>query len=136
MIGTKNADVNPVKGCKIVLLLLLFDRPATRHHRWSEAIKNNIFFFNTIFFLLYKFETQKKWRVADDCSRGFMMNRWKRWRGSEGRRSSLSAAAASAAAAETPHLEAAREWVAGTGSGSARTPSGEAAKAGQHAGAW
>ncbi len=47
-----------------------------------------------------------------------------------------SAAGAPAAAAEVPRLESAREWVAGTGSGSARSPSGEATLAGQPAGTW
>ncbi len=60
------------------------------------------------------------------------------------RRSLLAATAASAAAApataapataaEVPHLETAREWVLGPGSGSARAASGEAALAGRSAG--
>jgi hypothetical protein len=45
-----------------------------------------------------------------------------------------SAAAAPATAAEVPHLETAREWVPGPGSGSARAASGEAALAGRSAG--
>jgi hypothetical protein len=56
-----------------LFLLLLFDRPATRHHRWSGAVKNQHFLYKdfTIFHTIQKTKTKARDRgSAGACSRG------------------------------------------------------------------